>query len=117
MSESQVVVLGDVSSFDVAEGIRMRALFGDGAMLNQVELDPGAAVSLHSHPHEQLGYVISGEIVMTIDGEDHRLGPGAAYVIPGGVEHGGAAGENGCHVLDVFLPIREDYRALAEPGA
>jgi len=95
----------------------MRALFGDGAMLNQVELDPGAAVSLHSHPHEQLGYVISGEIVMTIDGDDHRLGPGAAYVIPGGVEHAGAAGETGCHVLDVFLPIREGYRALAEPAA
>ena len=87
----------------------MKTLFGDAAMINLVELEPGGSVPLHSHPHEQLGYVVSGEIVMTISGEDHRLGPGGAYTIPGDVEHAGKAGPDGCAVLDFFHPIREDY--------
>jgi len=57
--------------------------------------------------------VLSGEITMTIGGTDHVCTPDIAYEIPGGVEHGGRAGPDGCRVLDVFVPVREDYRALA----
>jgi quercetin dioxygenase-like cupin family protein len=97
----------------LAPGVRMYPLFGDAVQLNLVDLDPNATVSLHSHPHEQLGYVISGEITMTIGGVDHPLGSGDAYQIPGDVEHGARAGRSGCRVLDIFHPVREDYRELA----
>ncbi len=117
MSEPQVVTLGQVPAAQITDGVTMRAIFGADAMLSLVELAPGAVVPLHSHPHEQLGYVMSGEIVMSIDGHDHRLGPGAAYAIPGGTEHAGTAGDEGCAVLDIFQPVREDYRALAENSA
>jgi quercetin dioxygenase-like cupin family protein len=33
--------------------------------------------------------------------------------IPAGVVHGAYAGPEGAVVLDVFAPIREDFRALA----
>lgn len=114
MSEPQVASMHELTPARIAEGVQMRALFGDAGMLNLVELGPGSVVPLHSHPHEQIGYVLSGEIVMTIAGEEHRLGPGGAYTIPGDVEHAGAAGSEGCVVLDFFHPIREDYRALIE---
>lgn len=98
---------------ELAPGARMFPLFGEDAMLNVVDLDPDTALPLHSHPHEQLGIVLSGEITMVFAGEERRLGPDDAYQIPGGVEHGGQAGPQGCRVLDVFVPVREDYRKLA----
>ena len=117
MSKPQVASIHALTGTGVAAGVQIKALFGDAAMLNLVELEPNAAVPLHSHPHEQLGYVVSGEIVMTIAGEDHTLGVGQAYTIPGGTEHAGTAGAEGCAVLDFFHPIREDYRALIETSS
>jgi quercetin dioxygenase-like cupin family protein len=106
---SQVERLAAAAPHPLAAGVTMRPLFGEGAMLNLLEFEPGARVPPHDHPHEQLGYVIEGELVLTIDGVEHRLVPGTAYAIPGGVEH--AAWSPGlCLVLDVFHPVREDYR-------
>jgi hypothetical protein len=50
---------------------------------------------------------------MTIDGVDHPLSPDECYQIPGGIEHGATAGPEGCRVLDIFQPVREDYVARA----
>ena len=96
---------------ELAPGVRMSPLFGEGAMLNLLDFDPGAHVQEHAHPHEQLGMVLEGELVLQIDGVDHRLRPGHGYQIPGGTSHA-ACTEDGkrCRVLDVFQPVREDYR-------
>ncbi|MDX6617950.1 MAG: hypothetical protein QOK36_336 [Gaiellales bacterium] len=106
--------LDAIAPFALADGVRARALFGDAAMLNLVELDPGAIVPEHSHPHEQLGIGLRGLITMVIGGEEHPLGPMDAMHIPSGVTHTGIAGPEGALVLDVFTPIREDFRALAD---
>ena len=88
-------------------------LFGDGAMLNLIEFEPGATVPLHSHPHEQLGIVLRGMQALVVDGVARELGPLEGYVLPGGVEHSAYCGPEGALVLDVFAPVREDYlRAL-----
>jgi quercetin dioxygenase-like cupin family protein len=113
---AEILKLTDAAPLELAEGVRAYALFGEGAMLNLVDLEPDAVVALHSHPHEQLGLVITGEITMTIDGVDHRLSPDDAYAIPGGVVHGARAGAEGCRVIDVFRPVREDYRERLERG-
>jgi quercetin dioxygenase-like cupin family protein len=105
----QVERLREAAPHALVDGVTMRPLFGDGAMLNLLEFEPGARVPPHDHHHEQLGYVIEGELLLTIDGVEHRLGPGAAYTIPGGVEHS-ARSEGACLVLDVFQPVREDYQ-------
>jgi quercetin dioxygenase-like cupin family protein len=88
----------------------MKPLFGDGAMLNLLEFEPGTEVPPHRHPHEQLGLMLQGELVLTIAGVEHTLRPGDAYAIPGGVEHAARAVGGPCRVLDVFQPVREDYR-------
>jgi quercetin dioxygenase-like cupin family protein len=109
--------LDAIAPFALAEGVRARALFGDAAMLNLVELDPGAVVPEHSHPHEQLGIGLRGLITMVIDGMERPMGPMDAMHIPSGVVHAGVAGPEGALVLDVFTPIREDFRALAQAAA
>ena len=108
---SAVADLAEGPWLELAPGVRMSPLFGDGAMLNLLDFEPGARIAEHSHPHEQLGLVVDGELLLTIDGMEHRLRAGHGYQIPGGVAHA-ARTENGmrCRVLDVFQPVREDYR-------
>jgi len=107
--DPQFVRLDATRAFDLAAGVTGRPLFGEGAMLNLIEFEPGAVVPLHSHPHEQLGIVLRGVQVLVVDGVEHPLGPMEAYVLPGGVEHSAHCGPDGATVLDVFRPVREDY--------
>ena len=109
---SQVEPLREAAPHELAEGVTMRPLFGHAAMLNLIEFEPRARVPVHSHPHEQLGYVLEGTLVLEIAGVEHRLPPGHAYAIEGGVEHAAWSDER-CLVLDVFHPVREDYRERA----
>ena len=108
--EPQFVHFPDVKAFELAAGVSGRPLFGEGAMLNVIEFEPGSTVPLHSHEHEQLGVVLQGMQALVIGGEPHELGPMDGYVIPGGVEHSAYCGPEGALVLDIFRPVREDYR-------
>lgn len=105
--------IDELPSFDPLPGITMSILSGARSMANWVKLDPSVEVPAHRHPHEQLGLVLEGEIQMTIDGKTQTLSPGHCYVIAGDVEHAAVAGPNGCLVLDIFSPPREDYREAA----
>ena len=108
--EPKFVRFEDVRSFELAAGVTARPLFGEGAMLNLIEFEPGAVVAAHEHPHEQLGLVLRGVQVLVVDGVDHPLGPMQGYVLPGGVRHSARCGPEGATVLDVFRPVRDDYR-------
>jgi len=108
---AEVVRLADADGLELVPGVRMKPLFGEGAMLNLLEFDADARVDRHSHPHEQLGLVMEGELVLEIDGVAHRLHAGDAYRIAGTVEHAAWTEGVPCRVLDVFQPVREDYRA------
>ena len=112
MSAGKVVRLGDVAPLELAAGVTAQPLFGEGAMLNLLTFEPGAEVPAHSHPHEQLGHVLEGELELTIGRDVHVLSAGDAYQIPGGTEHA-ARSEARCVVMDVFQPVREDYRQRA----
>jgi quercetin dioxygenase-like cupin family protein len=115
--EPVFVRFDDVRPFELAAGVSGRPLFGEGAMLNVIEFEPGATVPLHSHPHEQLGVVLRGMQALVVDGVAHELSPMEGYVLPGGVEHSAYCGPEGALVLDVFRPVREDYRSRWESGA
>jgi quercetin dioxygenase-like cupin family protein len=110
---TQLARLGEGVGRELVPGVRMWPLFGEGAMLNLLEFDAGARVENHSHPHEQLGLMLEGELTLQIDGVEHRLRPGDAYHIPGGIEHGAWTDDAPCRVLDVFHPVREEYRDSA----
>ena len=110
---SQVVSIAKLPSLKLAEGIAAQALFGEGVMLMVVELDPGSELPKHEHPQEQLGVVLEGELRLVVSGTEHVLGKLDAYALAGGIEHSARAGNKGATVLDVFHPVREDYRAAA----
>jgi quercetin dioxygenase-like cupin family protein len=112
----QLIHFDEIPSFSMAPGVGAKALFGERSMFNLVELAPGSSVAPHSHPHEQLGVILAGLLALTVEGETHELGPMDAYALPGDVEHSATCGPDGATVLDVFTPVREDYRARASAG-
>ncbi|MBU6401765.1 MAG: cupin domain-containing protein [Verrucomicrobia bacterium] len=73
-------------------------------------VEAGAVFPRHAHPHEQVVNLIDGEFELTVGGETRKLGPRSIAVIPANVEHAGRA-LTACRILDVFYPIREDYRS------
>jgi quercetin dioxygenase-like cupin family protein len=73
------------------------------------DIDQGSLVPEHSHMHEQVVNMLEGTLELTVDGHRQVLGPGQVLVIPSHAIHSGRA-LTPCKVLDVFSPVREDYR-------
>jgi quercetin dioxygenase-like cupin family protein len=111
MDALQVTTLNNLPAFQLTDTVWARPLFGQEVMFNFLEFEPGGLVPLHHHPHEQLGLILGGELLMISGGTPYVLHEDAVYALPGGTPHEGRAGPEGCRVLDVFHPIREDYRA------
>jgi quercetin dioxygenase-like cupin family protein len=91
-------------------GVRIRTAAAERMMLSVVDLEPHSVVEEHDHPHEQVGMVLSGRVVFTIGGEEKTLGPGDLFRIPGGVRHKVRVLDEPARALDVFTPVREEYR-------
>jgi quercetin dioxygenase-like cupin family protein len=72
-------------------------------------IEAAAVFPRHAHPHEQVVNMIEGEFELTVDGETRVLGPRGVAIIPANAMHSGKALTR-CRILDVFYPIREDYR-------
>ena len=94
-------------------GCRMRTPFGQNLMLSYLEMEDGAEVPLHHHPHEQGGILISGRVQLTIGDETRIVEAGSLFLIPPNVPHRAVAVDGPARVLDVFSPVREDYAKLA----
>jgi quercetin dioxygenase-like cupin family protein len=91
-------------------GVTIRTAAAERMMLSLVDLAPRSVVEEHSHPHEQVGMVVSGRAVFVIGGEEKTLGPGDMYRIPGGVKHKVRALDEPVQALDIFNPVRDEYR-------
>jgi len=91
-------------------GIVTKTFWGDQMLVSRVELEPNAEVPMHSHPHEQFGVVLEGELTLSMAGETRELGVGDMYIALGNIEHGGHAGPDGCLVAEIFSPVREEYK-------
>lgn len=104
----------DLPSFSPVEGISMQAIVGEKMMANWVWLEPGVVMPEHEHPHEQVGAVLQGALELTTPEGGQVVNPGEAYIVPSGVRHKGVAGPEGCLVLDIFSPPREEYAEMAK---
>ena len=99
----------DVPANELAPGIRIRAPYGENLMISRLEMEEGAVVPRHHHPHEQGGILLEGRMELTIGDEVRTVEKGEAYLIPPNVPHRAVAIEGFCLALDIFTPVREDY--------
>jgi quercetin dioxygenase-like cupin family protein len=94
---------------EMAEGIRRRTLaHGDKTVLCEFSFKKGAVIPVHRHLYEQTGYLISGKLLFTINGDEHEVNPGDGWCIKANVEHSAQIQEDTV-LVEVFSPVREDY--------
>lgn len=92
------------------DGAKRRILsYGGKTMLVQFEFEAGVKSWEHSHPHEQIGYVVSGEIDFYMEGSKPvSLQAGGSYYVPPDVKHY-IKTKVPTILVDFFTPIREDF--------
>ncbi len=94
---------------DLGGGVSRKILAHDGGLMAvEVAFAEGAVGPMHSHPHEQLTYVLSGEFEFTIDEETRVVRAGDTLYKKPGVMHGCRCLKPGA-LLDTFTPQRMDY--------
>lgn len=99
----------DALPVDAAPGVQRRVLaYSDSLMCVENIFETGAVGSLHSHPHTQITYVVSGKFSFTIDGETRTVTAGDTMLKENGIVHGCTCLESGI-LLDIFTPMREDF--------
>ena len=103
-------VEGANAAFFVAEpGLERRILAHNASMmLVEHRMNSGWAGARHSHPHDQMVYVVHGKLRFSCGDETFEARAGDSFVLKGGIEHQAWALETSI-VLDVFTPCREDY--------
>lgn len=94
---------------EIMPGFHGKFIHKENFTLALWRIEKDAVLPLHDHYHEQLSMVLQGRLKLIIDGQDHVFGPGEVATIPGGIPHEGYALEES-KVLDIFSPVREDYK-------
>ncbi len=110
MTNSSFTTPQNTKQVEMLDGVYRRTMATtDDAMLCEITLLRDAVVPIHSHDNDQVGYVVSGKVEMTVGDEVRICNAGDSYAIPGGVEHGARVLEKAL-MIDVFSPPRDDYR-------
>ena len=86
------------------------------AVIARVEIAPGAFAGRHTHPGEEISYVIDGEGEILIEGQPPlRIKPGDGFVVPAGAKHDAHnTGSVPVHLAAVYLV--EKGKPMASPA-
>lgn len=105
----------DLPREDVRPGVTRTAFRGDNALMVMNWLEPGMEVRPHAHPFEQLAFILQGRVRFTVGDDVVEVGAGEVLRIPPDVMHcGEPVGDETAINLDVFAPVRDDYRHLTD---
>jgi quercetin dioxygenase-like cupin family protein len=105
----EVLHTEDVSMSTPEPGLRRQVMsYSPSMMLVRHRMKKGWVGARHSHPHEQMVYIISGHLTFQHPGGVIEATTGDSFLVPGNVEHQASAQEDS-EVLDIFTPYRADY--------
>ena len=107
--EIEVIPSQDEAMSKPEPGLRRQVMsYSPSMMLVRHRMQKGWVGAKHSHPHEQMVYVVSGRITFQHPGGVFEAKAGDSFLVAGNVEHQASALEDS-EILDVFTPYREDY--------
>ena len=105
----------EIESEVVRPGVSRKGFRGDDVMLVMNTLEEGMELNPHSHPFEQVVYIVQGCVNFHIGDEVYNARAGSVIRIPPDIEHyAEPVGEEPVLNLDVFAPLREDYMHLVD---
>jgi quercetin dioxygenase-like cupin family protein len=98
----------NIEAKTIFPGFRARFINSANMTFALWDIDAGASLPEHAHPHEQVVHLLEGELSLTVAGINKAMKTGSVAVIPSNARHFGKA-VTVCRALDVFYPLREDY--------
>jgi quercetin dioxygenase-like cupin family protein len=99
----------DIKVNDTGDGVKRKInAYNDNLMCVEVYFDQGAIGKPHSHPHEQINYVVKGKFEIEINGVRKVCSVGDSTYIQPDVVHSCLCVEEGM-MLNIFTPCREDF--------
>jgi len=102
----------DLDNIEIKEpvkGYKGKFVHSENQTIAIWDVEEGSILPEHSHPHEQISSVVKGEFELTIKGETRKVNKNNVAVIPSNVPHSGVAITK-CKIIDVFYPVREEYK-------
>jgi quercetin dioxygenase-like cupin family protein len=103
------ITINEREAREIIPGFFARFVHSENITIVFWEAKAGSAFPEHSHPHEQIATIQKGTFQLTINGETKILKEGIVAVIPSNARHSGISLTD-CELMDVFYPVREDYR-------
>ncbi|HDQ73800.1 MAG TPA: cupin domain-containing protein [Chloroflexi bacterium] len=100
----------ELPAADMLPGVTRRAVYLDDTMMTFFDFEPGSVVPEHSHPHEQITYIVKGAMKFTLQDETHVLRAGEGVCCPPDVPHSAVILDEPTVALDAWYPMREDYK-------
>lgn len=74
---------------EVSDGVYLADLAaGENVCMKYWEVEPGETLPTHRHANEQIGFVISGQLVALVEEYEYVLGSGDSYLFPSNERHG-----------------------------
>lgn len=105
----QWVSYAEIPAEVVGEGVERRVgAYGEDAMAVENSFETGSIGPMHSHPHTQVTYIVSGKFEFTIGDETRIVTAGDTLLKQNGVVHGCVCLEKG-KMVDFFTPMRKDF--------
>jgi quercetin dioxygenase-like cupin family protein len=104
----------DLKAIEVAPGVILHPLLGEGMNINVVVLEPHGVAELHAHDEEQMGYIVSGVCEFTDGKQTWTLEPGDLYHAAPNVPHGAKSLGDRCVIIDCFSPPRAGIKEMME---
>ncbi len=108
MAKVEKVKWDSVKKEKMSDAISRQMIYGEKAMVAKIFLKKGAVVPAHRHESEQLTWIMSGALELTVAGEKIVLKENELLKIPSMVEHAAVALED-TYDVDIFSPIRSDW--------
>lgn len=101
--------LNSVESKEIVPGFHGKMIHTPTMTFAYWQIEKDKSLPEHHHIHEQVVNVLEGEFELTVNGTPHHLTAGDVLIIPPNAPHSGRS-ITACQILDVFNPVRDDYR-------
>lgn len=83
---------------------------GEKAMMMINTVESGIPTPPHTHPHEQIGFLLEGRGILYVDGETAEIEAQCTFLVPPHAAHNfDATGDRPAVLIEAFAPPREDY--------
>lgn len=107
------IQLSELPAKELIPGFTGRFIHTPNMTISYWNIKAGSVLPEHAHVQEQVTHVLEGKLEITLEGEIGVVEPGVVAVIPANARHSGRAITD-CIALDVFYPVREDYKKMME---